>query len=60
METNIAGQLAEAIRNYEEHLRMAAKGNSLKESALRWSKAHIPYKVIAPFMTRENLVLLAQ
>ena len=60
METNIAGQLAEAIRNYEEHLRTAAKGNSLKESALRWSKAHIPYKVIAPFMTRENLVLLAQ
>lgn len=59
MKDAIAGQFIKAVKSYEEQLQNAAKGNPKAENALRWSMANVPYEVIAPFMIRENLVLLA-
>ncbi|GEM_PF-6340609 len=60
MKDTIARQLETAVKSYEEQLQSEAKGIPEAENSLRWSKAHIPYEVIAPFMTRENLSRLAK
>ena len=60
MKDSIAQKLANVIRTYEDNLKNAAKGNPRKENALRLGKANIPYEIVAPFMSKENLALLGR
>lgn len=56
----IARQLEEDIRLFEERRMEKASGMPCMLASLRRQKAVIPYGVVAPYMTRENLQLLSQ